>query len=115
MCANVSEGRDSAVLARLAQAVEGTPGVELLDHGADPNHNRTVFTYVGAPEAVLAATQALCLELSLRSICGSIRAPPAPWGGRRNPIPLRGVSTEEQLSRLFGWGVDRGARRARLL
>jgi len=96
---NVSEGRDSAVLARLAQAVEGTPGVELLDHSADPNHNRTVFTYVGAPEAVLAATQALCLEafaaIDMREHQG---AHPRLGAVDVIPlIPLRGVSTEEAV------------------
>src|SRR5512139_2689932 len=59
---NVSEGRDPAVIERIVGAVKDTPGVVLLDWSADPDHNRSVLTYVGEPEAVLAATQALCRE-----------------------------------------------------
>jgi len=59
---NISEGRDAAVVERLVRAVKETPGAELLDESADRDHNRTVLTYVGEPEAVLAATQALCRE-----------------------------------------------------
>ena len=59
---NISEGRDSVLLERIVQAVRNVPGVDLLDWSADPDHNRAVLTYVGDPEAVLAATKAMCLE-----------------------------------------------------
>jgi glutamate formiminotransferase / 5-formyltetrahydrofolate cyclo-ligase len=59
---NVSEGRDQAALERMAAVLRATPGVDLLDWSADADHNRSVWTYAGEPEAVLAATQALCLE-----------------------------------------------------
>ncbi len=49
---NFSEGRDEATLA----AIEGVlSDVALLGREADPDHNRSVFTFAGAPEAVLAA------------------------------------------------------------
>jgi glutamate formiminotransferase len=49
---NVSEGRDQAVLDDLAAA----GGADLLDHHADPDHHRSVFTLMGtdAPRAVAA-------------------------------------------------------------
>ncbi len=45
--ANVSEGRDPAALERLADAVRSVPGASLLDIHADPDHHRSVFTFVG--------------------------------------------------------------------
>jgi glutamate formiminotransferase len=44
---NVSEGRRPDVLAGLAEAVQRVPGTLLLDHSADPSHNRSVFTIAG--------------------------------------------------------------------
>ncbi len=48
---NVSEGRRREVIARLARAA-AAPGVEILDQSSDPDHNRTVFTLAGEPEAL---------------------------------------------------------------
>jgi glutamate formiminotransferase / 5-formyltetrahydrofolate cyclo-ligase len=56
---NVSEGRRPDVVERLALAIRDTPGVRLLDHSADPSHNRSVFTLAGDAAGVTAATLAL--------------------------------------------------------
>jgi len=56
---NVSEGRDGARLARFAAAVTATPGVTLAGVHADPDHHRSVFTFLGPPAAVAAAALAL--------------------------------------------------------
>jgi len=50
---NFSEGRDSAVLEAIAQAVRDTPGCTLLDVDPGRSTNRTVFTFVGSPDAVV--------------------------------------------------------------
>jgi len=52
---NFSEGRDPAVIEAIAQAIRGVDGVKLL--GVDPGRatNRTVYTFVGTPEAVVEA------------------------------------------------------------
>ncbi len=55
---NFSEGRDPVVLANLASIIRQTPEVRLLDHSADPDHHRSVFTFTGTPEAVSAAALA---------------------------------------------------------
>jgi glutamate formiminotransferase len=61
---NISEGRDSERLARLAARVDNA----LLDLHADEHHNRSVFTLAG--EEVLDAAKAVCakavVELDLR-------------------------------------------------
>ncbi len=110
---NVSEGRDAAVIERVAGAVRATPGVELLDWSADPDHNRSVLTYVGEPEAVLAATQALCREafavIDMRKHEGA-----HPRMGAVDVIPfvpLRGVTDEEAVvlaRRLGEWIGEQG-------
>lgn len=108
---NVSEGRDEAVVGRLVAAVEKAPAVELLDWSADPDHNRAVLTYVGEPEAVLAATQALCLE-AFASIDMSRHEGAHPRMGAVDVIPfvpLRGISNEEAvgLARRLGEWIGR--------
>lgn len=52
---NFSEGRREDVLASLAAAMREVRGARLLDVSPDPDHNRSVFTLVGPPEAVLEA------------------------------------------------------------
>jgi glutamate formiminotransferase len=64
---NVSEGRRPEVIERLVSAVRATPGVRLLDHSADPSHNRSVFTLAGDAASVKAATLAL-FDVALETI-----------------------------------------------
>ena len=49
---NFSEGRDAAKIDRLVQPFRARVGVKLLDYQSDPDHNRTVVTIVGEPEAL---------------------------------------------------------------
>jgi glutamate formiminotransferase len=56
---NVSEGRRPEVIEQLASAIRAVPGARLLDYSSDASHNRSVFTLIGEPEAVKAATLAL--------------------------------------------------------
>jgi len=55
---NFSEGRRPEVLNALAQQVQSTPGAQLLDRSADRDHNRSVLTFAGTPDAVRAAMEA---------------------------------------------------------
>ena len=64
---NFSEGRDSSTIALLAKAASGTPGVTLLDHSADANHNRSVFTLAGSPNGVSEAVFKMA-EVAVASI-----------------------------------------------
>jgi glutamate formiminotransferase / 5-formyltetrahydrofolate cyclo-ligase len=50
---NVSEGRDAGRIDALARAFSS--GVTLLDRHSDADHDRTVFTLAGEPEALTAA------------------------------------------------------------
>lgn len=52
---NFSEGRDEKVVAQIVAAIQGVSGVTLLDQSSDADHNRSVVTFVGPPDAVEAA------------------------------------------------------------
>lgn len=49
---NFSEGRNTAIYTAIADAIRSVRGINVLDVSADPDHNRTVITYVGAPADV---------------------------------------------------------------
>ena len=52
---NISEGRDEKIINACADAVRKISGVTLLDVDPGKSTNRTVFTFVGDPEAVVEA------------------------------------------------------------
>ena len=68
---NVSEGRDPARLRRLRAVLAATPGVALANVHADPDHHRSVFTFLGPPDAVaagaLALADAVVAEVDMRA------------------------------------------------
>jgi glutamate formiminotransferase/formiminotetrahydrofolate cyclodeaminase len=49
---NFSEGRDSAVIRQIRDAIESVNGVRLLDVDPGDSTNRTVVTFIGEPEPV---------------------------------------------------------------
>src|ERR687886_1785895 len=56
---NFSEGRDGEKISRIAGSVQAVPGVRVLNLHSDPEHNRSVLTFVGEEEALLQASVAL--------------------------------------------------------
>lgn len=52
---NFSEGRRQDVIDKVAGAVRAVQGVRLLDVAPNPDHNRTVLTFVGPPDEVAQA------------------------------------------------------------
>jgi len=71
---NVSEGRRTEIVAAMAAALRGIPGVRLLDHSSDPSHNRSVFTMAGdatgIERAVLALFERAVADIDLRGHSG---------------------------------------------
>src|SRR5438270_13803246 len=51
---NFSEGRDAAKVQAIEHAIRGT-GVLVLRTEMDPDHNRSVITFAGTPDAVFQA------------------------------------------------------------
>ncbi len=52
---NFSEGKNQDVIDAIKEAILSVPDVKLLDVEKDPDHNRSVFTFVGTAEGVLEA------------------------------------------------------------
>jgi glutamate formiminotransferase len=49
---NFSEARRSDVVAEIIQEIEAVDSISVLDQHSDMDHNRTVVTFVGPPDAV---------------------------------------------------------------
>jgi glutamate formiminotransferase len=98
---NVSEGRDPRVIERLADSIRGVAGVRLADVHADPDHNRSVFSFLGAPDdverAAVALADAVFASVDMRRHHGVHRRIGAldvvPF------VPLRGITIEEAVAR----------------
>jgi len=107
MCVpNVSEGRDADRIEKLADAIRQTPGVTLMDYSSDEDHNRSVFSYIGDPEPVLAATKALA-ETVFETVDMTTQKGSHPRQGALDVapfIPVGDTTTEEALevARAFG-------------
>jgi glutamate formiminotransferase len=106
---NFSEGRRPHVIAAVAQAVQA-PGVHLLHQTSDWDHNRSVLTIAGPPEAVLEglfqATRVAAAQINLFEQRGQ-----HPRLGAMDVVPLvpiRGITLDEcvklahQLGRRIG-------------
>ncbi|MBQ1871039.1 MAG: glutamate formimidoyltransferase [Lachnospiraceae bacterium] len=52
---NYSEGRDKKKIEAIVDCFRGKDNVKLLDYSNDENHNRSVVTVIGEPEALRAA------------------------------------------------------------
>lgn len=103
---NISEGRDRAVIERVAEAVRGAPGVRLLDYSSDPDQNRSVFAYLGEPEAVLEATRRLAVvTFELIDMARHHGSHPRQGALDVAPfVPVRGIESAEavEIARRFG-------------
>jgi len=63
---NFSEGRKVDTIRRLVAVIEGVETACVLDTHMDPDHNRSVITFVAAPERVVeAAVRAVALAVEL--------------------------------------------------
>ena len=103
---NVSEGRRGDLIDRLADAIRATDGVRLLDRTSDVDHNRSVFTYAGEPDAVVRATHAL-IDVAYREVDMKTHKGAHPRLGAVDVvpfIPLAGVTMDEcvELAHRFG-------------
>jgi len=61
---NVSEGRDTLKLETIARKIETIPSAFLLEHSADPDHHRTIFSFIGTPSSIFDASFAAVKEAS---------------------------------------------------
>ncbi len=103
---NFSEGRNRETIAAIADAVRQTPGCTLLDVDPGVSTNRTVYTFVGSPEAVvegaLSAARVARERIDMRRHRGA-----HPRMGAMDVcpfVPVSGVTMEEcvECAREFG-------------
>src|SRR6202166_1414252 len=94
---NFSEGRDLAKVDALVDAMSGTPGAWVLDRTSDPDHNRSVITLAGEPEAVAeAAIRGVGAAAGLIDMTHQTGAHPRIGATDVLPfVPLDGLSIEE--------------------
>ncbi len=103
---NFSEGRDASVIDAIAEAVRATDGCALLDVDPGRSTNRTVYTFVGPPDAVvegaLAAARVARGRIDMRRQKGE-----HPRVGAMDVcpfVPVAGVTMDDcaDLARAFG-------------
>ena len=97
---NFSEGRDEAVIQQIAQSIQQSEGVELLDVDPGKATNRTVMTFVGTPEAVIeAAFQAIKTAATLIDMRQHQGEHPRMGATDVCPlIPIANISMEETVA-----------------
>ena len=107
MCVpNISEGTDLTIVEKVVDAIRSAPGVMLLDYSSNADHNRSVITYIGRPEAVVAASKELTkTALGLIDMTRQKGSHPRQGAVDVVPfIPIKGISEDEAvgIARDFG-------------
>ncbi len=94
---NFSEGRDPSKIDALVAAMKAVEGVFILDRESDPDHNRSVITLAGEPEAVAeAALRGVAKALELIDLTRHTGAHPRLGATDVVPfIPVDGVTIED--------------------
>lgn len=94
---NFSEGRKTETVAQLARAIAAVPGTCVLDSHIDPDHNRSVITFVAAPEMIVeAAVRAVALAAELIDMRRHAGVHPRLGATDVLPfIPISGVTLED--------------------
>jgi glutamate formiminotransferase/formiminotetrahydrofolate cyclodeaminase len=103
---NFSEGRRPEILAAIHESIREVAEVSLLDQHTDADHNRTVFTFVGPPQAVSEAAFA-AIRKAAELIDLNQHEGEHPRIGATDVvpfIPISGVSMEDcvELARSLG-------------
>lgn len=97
---NFSEGRRPEVIEQIVAAAASVAEVTILDRSSDPDHNRTVLTFVGPPAAVEeAAFRAIARAAALIDMNQHTGEHPRIGATDVVPfVPLSGVTMEDCIS-----------------
>jgi glutamate formiminotransferase len=108
---NISEGRDQDKIASMTEEVKKHKRVKLLDVSSDKDHHRSVFTFIGEPEAIKDAAFSLTMKaIDLIDMRGHKGGHPRLGAVDVVPfVPIQGMSMEEvvQIAREFGKGLGK--------
>ncbi len=108
---NFSEGRRKEVIDQIVEAIAIVPGVHVLDVQSDADHNRTVATFAGQPEAVEEAAFR-GIQKAAELIDMSLHRGEHPRMGAADVVPfvpIKGVTMEDcvAMARRLGERVGR--------
>lgn len=94
---NFSEGRKAETIERLVEEIESVDGAVVLDTHMDPDHNRSVITFVAGPEQIVeAAVRAVALAAELIDLRHHTGQHPRVGATDVLPfVPVRGVTMED--------------------
>jgi glutamate formiminotransferase/formiminotetrahydrofolate cyclodeaminase len=94
---NFSEGRDARTIEAIVNAIAGAPGAMLLGWESDPDHNRSVVTFAGAPQAVAAgAMRGIAKAVELIDLSSHSGVHPRIGAADVVPfVPVEGISIED--------------------
>lgn len=97
---NFSEGRDKQKIEKIVDCFRGKNDVKLLDYSSDEDHNRSVVTVVGEPEALKTAViEAIGKAVELIDMTQHQGQHPRMGAVDVVPfIPIKGVTTEEAIA-----------------
>ena len=103
---NFSEGRNAETIDAIAQRVSAVAGVHLLDRTSDRDHNRSVLTFAGPPDAVAEAAEG-SMEEALQRLDMRVHEGQHPRIGAVDVVPFvpLGETTMDEcveLARQFG-------------
>lgn len=103
---NISEGRDLEIVEQVLGPIRQADGIKILDISSDTDHHRSVFTYLGEPEAVLEATKGMAAK-AFELIDMTKHQGSHPRMGAVDVVPfmpVRGIEAEEalEITRRFG-------------
>ena len=103
---NFSEGRNIEVIDSIESAIAAVAGIHILDRHSDEDHNRTVITFIGSPEAVVQAAFS-AIELAAELIDLDKHRGEHPRIGATDVVPfvpISGVTMDEcvKLARSLG-------------
>ena len=103
---NFSNGRDAKVLESIVEVFRGKQDLKLLDYESDKDHNRSVVTVIGTPEALVpAVVEAVGVATKLIDLTKHEGAHPRMGATDVIPfIPIKNSSMEEciELSKVVG-------------
>src|SRR5712692_1059124 len=94
---NFSEGRDAGKVRAIADAIASSPGALVLRTEMDPDHNRSVITFTGPPEAVEeAALRGIAKAVESIDLRQHVGVHPRIGAADVVPfVPLQGVTLED--------------------
>ncbi len=103
---NISEGKNQNLISAIEDMLAEKENLMIMEVNADANHNRTVYTYKGNPEIVLAATKELA-KMAIDAIDMTKHTGSHPRMGAVDVvpfIPVKDITTEEavEIAKDFG-------------